>query len=328
MGTPTSSWRPIDEKGAHHARLVRQGNRRADRGARDAGVRRRRGGRRAAADHTPSRALGRHRLRRPCALVLRPDLVRSSTRRARKLVNYPDRLCARREACSSPRSRRAMPTVSPDGTDVHLPACATTSSSRRRRTSASTADALQVRDRPSAATDSMNSPAQPFLGDIVGAEDVIDGTTNSTPASSPTATRSGSRSCSRRATFSLGSRCRSSARFPLSVPIDPDGIDAPVPSAGPYYIDELDARTSEIVLKENPNYTRRRPHHFDEIRFAIGLPLETIKLRIETGEDGLGRPSALRRTPSLAALYGPCERGSIRRPAAVLRATRLRRSST
>ena len=75
--------------------------------------------------------------------------------------------------------------------------------------------------------------------------------------------------------------------LPTSVPIDPDGIDAPVPSAGQYYL-ESRTRGQEIVLRENPNYAGARPHRFDEIRFTIGLPLETIRPRIETGEADLG----------------------------------------
>jgi ABC-type oligopeptide transport system substrate-binding subunit len=91
--------------------------------------------------------------------------------------------------------------------------------------------------------------------------------------------------------------------LPTSVPIEPDGIDAPVPSAGPYYIESW-TRNREIVVRENPNYAGNRPHHFDEIRYTIGLPLETIRQRIETGEADLGDlPPAAH--AELGQRYGP-----------------------
>ena len=51
---------------------------------------------------------------------------------------------------------------------------------------------------------------------------------------------------------------------------------------GPYYIAGW-TRNREVLVKENPNYTGSRPHHFDEIHYGIGLPLETIKLQIDQG---------------------------------------------
>jgi ABC-type transport system substrate-binding protein len=91
--------------------------------------------------------------------------------------------------------------------------------------------------------------------------------------------------------------------LPTSVPIEPDGIDAPVPSAGPYYIASW-TRNREIVVLENPNYRGTRPHHFDEIHYSIGLPLETIRQRIEIGDADLGDlPIAAH--AELGQRYGP-----------------------
>ena len=94
--------------------------------------------------------------------------------------------------------------------------------------------------------------------------------------------------------------------LPLSVPVEPDGIAAPVPSAGPYYIAGW-TRNQEVLVKENPNYTGERPHHFDEIHYAIGLPLETIKLGIEAGTTDWGDiPPAAHE--ELGTRYGPARR--------------------
>jgi ABC-type transport system substrate-binding protein len=98
--------------------------------------------------------------------------------------------------------------------------------------------------------------------------------------------------------------------LPTSVPIDPDGIDAPVPSAGPYYIASW-TRNQQIVVRENPNYRGNRPHHFDEIHYTVGLPLETIRQRIETGEADLGDlPPAAH--AELGQKYGPGSPAAIR----------------
>jgi peptide/nickel transport system substrate-binding protein len=91
--------------------------------------------------------------------------------------------------------------------------------------------------------------------------------------------------------------------LPTSAPIEADGIGAPVPSAGPYYIASW-TRNQEIVVRENPNYAGSRPHHFDEIRYTIGLPLETIRQRIETGDADLGDLPAAAHA-ELGQRYGP-----------------------
>jgi hypothetical protein len=47
---------------------------------------------------------------------------------------------------------------------------------------------------------------------------------------------------------------------PPNLPVDPEGIDAPFPAAGPYHIAAyVPGRT--MVLKRNRFYCGRRPHH-------------------------------------------------------------------
>jgi peptide/nickel transport system substrate-binding protein len=150
---------------------------------------------------------------------------------------------------------------------------------------------------------SMNSPAQPFMLDIVGADEVISGQATSVSgvvASGNTLTIQLKQPA---ADFLARVAMPFFCPLPTSVPIAPNGIGAPVPSAGPYYVDRW-TRGQEVLLKENPNYAGGRPHHFDEIHYTIGLPLETIKLRIETGEADLGDiPPAAH--AELGPRYGP-----------------------
>jgi peptide/nickel transport system substrate-binding protein len=150
---------------------------------------------------------------------------------------------------------------------------------------------------------SMFSRAQPFMNDIVGADEVIDGTATSVSGVVASGNTLSIRLEQPAADFVARLAMPFFCPLPTSVPIDPDGMDAPVPSAGPYYIDQW-SRQQEIVLKENPNYTGSRPHHFDTIHYTIGHPLETIKLRIETGESDLGDipPSS---HADLGPRYGP-----------------------
>jgi DNA-binding SARP family transcriptional activator/ABC-type transport system substrate-binding protein len=56
---------------------------------------------------------------------------------------------------------------------------------------------------------------------------------------------------------------------PDSTPVVSHGVDAPIPSAGPYY---LAAHTdSAAVLKRNPNYHGPRPQHVDAIVYRFGV---------------------------------------------------------
>ena len=56
---------------------------------------------------------------------------------------------------------------------------------------------------------------------------------------------------------------------PASTPVVSHGIDAPIPSAGPYY---LAAHTdSVVVLKRNPNYHGPRQQHLDAIVYYLGV---------------------------------------------------------
>lgn len=54
---------------------------------------------------------------------------------------------------------------------------------------------------------------------------------------------------------------------PLGTPVRPNGLGAPIPSAGPYYFAGGDFFSSgnTIVLRQNPNYHGARPHHLEAI---------------------------------------------------------------
>jgi DNA-binding SARP family transcriptional activator/streptogramin lyase len=91
---------------------------------------------------------------------------------------------------------------------------------------------------------------------------------------------------------------------PRDTPADAHGIND-IPSAGPYYIASYTPR-QQLVLQRNPNYHGDRPHHLDQVVFAIGVDRSRALEQIEAGKadyaaDGL----PLEAGPRLESAYGP-----------------------
>ncbi|HET8652775.1 MAG TPA: ABC transporter substrate-binding protein, partial [Gaiellaceae bacterium] len=225
-----------------------------------------------------------------------------------KLVNYPD-LPAPEGGRLRPEVARGMPTISADGKTYTFQLRDDFFFSPPSNERVTAAHFKWAIDR--ALNRQTSSPAQAFFDDIVGAADVIAGNASSVSGVVAdgdtlriTLVRPGGDFLAR---LALPFTCP----LPLSVPVAPGGISAPVPSAGPYYVAGW-TRQEEILVKENPNYAGPRPHHFDEIRYGVGLPLETIKLRIDDGTTDWGDiPPAAHE--ELLQTYGPCEPGSSQR---------------
>lgn len=71
--------------------------------------------------------------------------------------------------------------------------------------------------------------------------------------------------------------------LPEGTPVDAEGVTAPVPAAGPYYVSQFVPGRS-VVLERNPLYRGERPHHVD--RFVVDLTLDapTILDAVERGD--------------------------------------------
>lgn len=71
---------------------------------------------------------------------------------------------------------------------------------------------------------------------------------------------------------------------PPNLPIDREGVGAPLHSAGPYYVSEY-VRGQRIVLSRNPHYRGRRPHHVDRIvaDLTAASPLEALN-KVRSGQ--------------------------------------------
>jgi ABC-type transport system substrate-binding protein len=61
---------------------------------------------------------------------------------------------------------------------------------------------------------------------------------------------------------------------PTDLPIAPEGVGAPLPGSGPYYVAEF-VRGNRVVLKRNRYYRGSRPHHLDQLVVQIGDTEET-----------------------------------------------------
>ena len=71
--------------------------------------------------------------------------------------------------------------------------------------------------------------------------------------------------------------------LPASLPFDPEGVKAPVPSAGPYFISDF-VRDQRVVARRNPFYRGNRPHHVGLFQVTLdGTPDEMLD-RVERNE--------------------------------------------
>ena len=90
---------------------------------------------------------------------------------------------------------------------------------------------------------------------------------------------------------------------PTDLPIAPEGVGAPLPGSGPYYISEF-VRGSRVVLKRNPYYGGTRPHHVDQIVFDVGDEQLTINHEVVTGERDVDVNPPISTLGELGAKYG------------------------
>jgi ABC-type transport system substrate-binding protein len=215
-----------------------------------------------------------------------------------RLVNFPD---AEGDAGRRlvPEIAQALPTVSPDGLTYTF----TLRDDFMFSSGVPVAPAHFKYALERLLTPRMASPGQTFFAGIVGAADMIAG--RAPTLSGVTVDGNTLRITLVRPAGDFLARLAMpfACPLPLDVPINPDGISAPVPSAGPYYIAAWTPR-NQIRLERNPNYHGTRPAFFDGFDVSIGLPLESIRLRVESGQSDYGPvpPSA---HAELAANYGP-----------------------
>ena len=139
----------------------------------------------------------------------------------------------------------------------------------------------------------MQSPAASFLGDVVGAAQVLAG-----KVTKPSGIRvSGDTLTIRLQKPAPDFLSRIAMPFfcavPANLPIDPNGVNTP-PGAGPYYVASKTVGKS-ILLKKNPYYGGSRLQRWDAISVTLGMAEQTSYLQVRKGEvdlDLYGLPAA------------------------------------
>jgi len=206
------------------------------------------------------------------------------------LMNYPDKP-APQGSRLIPEVAQGFPTISKNGKVYTFNLKKTYRFSNGAKiTAANYAAAINRNLNPK-----MASPAQPFIEDIVGAKAVIDGgaaKASGVKVLSPyklriTLTKVAPDLLSR---LGMPFFCA----IPTNLPINPDGISAPVVGSGPYYIAKWEPKRA-ITLLRNRFYKGPRPHNVNRVDYDIGLPLTTIRLNIENNSSdypGDGLPPA------------------------------------
>src|SRR5262245_56548588 len=206
------------------------------------------------------------------------------------LMNYPD-APAPRGSRLSPEVAAGFPQISKNGKSYTFTLKKTYKFSNGKAINANSfAAAINRNLNPK-----MASPAQPFIEDIVGASAVIDGKATKASGVKVLSPYKLQISLTKRAPDLLSRLAMPFfCAIPANLPINPDGISAPVVGSGPYQISKWEPKRS-ITLTRNPFYKGPRPHNVNRVEYNIGLPLTTIRLNIESNQadyPGDGLPPA------------------------------------
>ena len=217
-----------------------------------------------------------------------------------KLVNYPD--AAHPEGSRLlPEIAAAMPTISADGRTWTFQIRDNYAFSPPATGVVTAASMKYTFER--VAYGPLQSPGYQFMTNIVGAEEYQRGQANEITgivAQGNTLTISLIEPQGEFLTFlAMPFFCA----IPPNLPRTPI-TQAPIPSAGPYYISAYTPNMS-LVASRNPNYTAPRPHRFDSIEYTIGHTLEEIRQRVESGVSDYTLTLPATAHQELAQLYGP-----------------------
>ncbi len=129
----------------------------------------------------------------------------------------------------------------------------------------------------------MHGLGDQYIREIVGGEAVLDGKAKTASGVNARGNRLTIRLKERVPDFPLRMAHSSFCAIPANLPIDPEGVGAPIPSAGPYYVSEW-VRGRQLVLSRNKRYGGKRRHRVDQFVFTFGEDPETIKRKIEQGQ--------------------------------------------
>jgi ABC-type transport system substrate-binding protein len=131
----------------------------------------------------------------------------------------------------------------------------------------------------------LDSPAAGQLSDIVGAREVKE--RNASRVSGVVVRRNALRIRLTKPVGDFPERLSGVCAVPENLPVGPEGVGAPLPAAGPYFVASY-VPGRQAVLERNRFYSGKRPHHVD--RFVVdleGTP-STILGKVESGQADWG----------------------------------------
>jgi len=125
------------------------------------------------------------------------------------------------------------------------------------------------------------APAVTVIGDIVGARAFHEGKADHVTGIAAKEDRLTIRLTAPAGDFLTRLSLPYFAAVPIGTPIVDGGLQRPIPSAGPYYIEQKNER---LVLERNPNYHGPRPHRLQRIVYDIGNSTRRTLRRINAGQ--------------------------------------------
>ena len=142
----------------------------------------------------------------------------------------------------------------------------------------------------------MQSPAASFVEDIVGAKAVLDGkAATASGIRTPNATTLVIKLTKVAPDFLSRMTMEFFPAMPLNTPAVPEGVQAPMVSAGPYFVKEWVQKRSALVVR-NPYWNNNkepwkslgRPNNVDAVQYTFGNELAATKLRIDQNQTDFG----------------------------------------
>jgi YVTN family beta-propeller protein len=195
-----------------------------------------------------------------------------------KLLNYPD-ASGPAALQQVPEIASAPPRISPDGRTYTFeirsgfrfspPSDAAVTAATFRATIERTLDP------------GMHSPADAFMGDIVGASAYMSGKAAHLAGVSARGATLTIRLLAPDPILPVKLATPYFCAVPVGTPVNPAGVPG-IPSAGPYYVSSY-VPGREIIVRRNPNYGGTRPRRIAEFVYTIGIdPTRSVR-RIESG---------------------------------------------
>jgi ABC-type transport system substrate-binding protein len=195
------------------------------------------------------------------------------------LLRYPAGPLSAQDYSLVPEVATGYPAVSPDGRTYTF----TIRKGFRFSTGAPVTAGNYARAITRVLNPSMRSPAAQYLQEIVGADEVQRGTAQTAYGVKVVGNRLIVQLTKKVPDFPARMTMPYLCPVPTDLLIDPEGVPAPLPGSGPYYFAEF-VRGSRAVLKLNPFYRGRRPHHVDQFVVQVSNDGIANSRKVDTGE--------------------------------------------